>query len=173
MTLVLSARRSVADESSRNAILTRLLADAVEALECDTRRARASLFRAVALVGEASTSASNGHRGGLTRWQAERTIAFIDEDLGGRARLTQLASNVSLSQAHFSRSFREFFGCSPKKFILERRIERALGLMLATDKRLCDIAQACGFSDQAHFSRMFRKIVGLTPNAWRRAEASV
>jgi AraC family transcriptional regulator len=173
MSLVLPSPRSIRREPGRNAILARLLSDAVEALECDTERARASLFRAVALVGETPTSATSTRRGGLASWRAERTMALIDEHLEGGTRITELAANVRLSQSHFYRAFKEFFGCSPKRFILERRIERALELMLATDSSLCDIAQACGFADQAHFSRMFRRFVGITPNAWRRARVSV
>jgi transcriptional regulator GlxA family with amidase domain len=45
-------------------------------------------------------------------------------------------------------------------------------LMLTTDSRLCNTAQACGFADQAHFSRIFHRLVGLSPNAWRRAAMS-
>ena len=173
MSLDLPSPRSIPGEPGRNAILAHLLCDAVEALECDTERARASLFRAVALVRQTPTSAPDTRRGGLAPWQAQRTIALIDEHLAGRTEITQLAANVRLGQSHFYRAFKEFFGRSPTQFVLQRRIERALELMLATDSRLCDIALACGFADQAHFSRMFRKLIGLTPNAWRRARASL
>jgi AraC family transcriptional regulator len=173
MSLVYASPGSNLSEPGRNAILARLLSDAVEALECDTARARASLFRAVALIGETPTSAPNTRRAGLAPWQARKTIALIDERLGGRAWVTELAANVNLSQSHFSRCFKTFFGRAPKQFIVERRIERALDLMLSSDSRLCDIALACGFNDQAHFSRSFHKLMGLTPNAWRRATASV
>jgi AraC family transcriptional regulator len=171
MSLILPSPGSIRSEPGRNAILARLLSDAVEALECDAERARAALFRAVALVGETHTAATSTCRGGLASWQAQRTMAFIDEHLEGGTRIIELAGNVRLSPSHFCRAFKEFFGCSPKQFILERRIQRALELMLATDSSLCDIAQVCGFADQAHFSRMFRKFVGITPNAWRRARA--
>jgi AraC family transcriptional regulator len=171
MSLVLPAPRSIPVEPGRNAILARLLCDAVEALESDTERARASLFRAVALVRQTPTSAPDTRRGSLAPWQAQRTMALIDEHLAGRTGITQLAANVSLSQSHFHRAFKEFFGRSPKQFILQRRIERALELMLVTDSRLCEIALACGFADQAHFSRRFRQHVGLTPNAWRQARS--
>lgn len=46
-------------------ILARLLCDAVEALECDIERARASLVRATALVGQTLVSAPD------SRWQRE------------------------------------------------------------------------------------------------------
>jgi AraC family transcriptional regulator len=172
MSLVLSPPGLIAGEPGRNAILVRLLSDAVEALERDTERARASLIRAVALVGETPASTPGVRRGGLASWQAKRTVVLIDEQLESATRITGLAAHLRLSQSHFSRAFKQFFGCAPQRFILERRIERAQGLMLTTDSRLCDIAQACGFADQAHFSRTFSKLVGASPNAWRRARVS-
>ena len=130
MNLVLSSPRTIPWEPGRNGILARLLCDAVESLECDTERARVSLFRAVALVQQTPTSAPDAR--GLAPWQAQKTIDLIDEHLAGRTGITELAANVRLSHSHFHRAFKEFFGRSPKQFILQRRIERALGLMLAT-----------------------------------------
>ena len=150
----------------RDAILMRLLCEAIEALDSDSVRARASLFRAVALVQPPPESASRPR--GLAPWQARSTIAFIDKDLAEGADITRLAANVRLSQSHFHRAFKRFFGRPPRQFIIQRRIQRALELMLSTDLRLSDIAQACGFSDQAHFSRAFRKLMGYTPGMWRR-----
>jgi AraC family transcriptional regulator len=169
MQLVYAPPGSSLTEPGRNAMLARLLTDAVEALECDTERARASLSRAAALIRETIPSVTTSRKAVLAPWQVKKTIALIDERLCGRTWVTELAANVNLSQSHFSRCFRTFFGRPPKRFILERRIEHSLDLMLSSDGRLCDIALACGFNDQAHFSRSFRKLMGLTPNAWRRA----
>jgi AraC family transcriptional regulator len=172
MSLVPPSPHSIPSEHGRNAILARLLSDAVAALERDTERVRTSLSRAVALVEEAPASASCNRRGSLTSWQAQKTISLIDEQLEEGTRNTELAANVRLSQSHFSRAFKSSFGCSPQQFVLKRRVERAQELMLTTDSRLSDIAQACGFADQAHFSRMFNRLVGRPPNAWRRARGS-
>ena len=150
----------------RDAILSRLLCEAIEALDSDNIRARASLFCAVALVQPPPASASRPR--GLAPWQARSTIAFIDKDLAERTDNTRLAANVRLSQSRFHHAFKQFFGRPPRQFIIQRRIQRALELMRSTDLKLSDIAQACGFSDQAHFSRAFRKLMGCTPGIWRR-----
>ena len=152
----------------RDAILSRLLCEVVEALDSDTIRARASLFRAVALVQQVPASTSD--RRGLAPWQARSTIALIDKDLAGWVDISRLAANVRLSHSRFHRAFKQFFGRPPRQFIIQRRIQRALELMRSTDLKLCDIAQACGFSDQPHFSRAFRKLMGYTPGMWRRCQ---
>jgi len=74
-----------------------------------------------------------------------------------------------LSPCHFSRVFRDSFGCSPLEYVTRRRMEHAQGLMLSTDAPLSQIALDCGLADQAHFSRLFRRFVGETPRSWRRA----
>jgi AraC family transcriptional regulator len=56
--------------------------------------------------------------------------------------------------------------------VIRRRVERAQGLMLATDASLSDIALDCGLADQSHLTRLFRRIVGESPRAWRRARIS-
>jgi AraC family transcriptional regulator len=173
MSLALPSPRLIASEPSQNTTLARLLFDAVAALDCDTERARASLFRAVAIVEETPASALGPRQGALAAWQAKKTLALIDEHLAeGGTRIGDLAAHVSLSQSHFSRAFKKFFGRSPQQFILERRIERAKERLLTTDDKICDVALGCGFADQSHLCRTFHKLVGLPPTAWRRGRAS-
>jgi transcriptional regulator GlxA family with amidase domain len=156
-------------EPVSSAALARLLADAVEGLDCDLDRVRASLSRAVALVDGASILVGAMRRGGLAAWQARKISDLVEANLECGVRISELAASTRLSKSHFSRAFRAHFGRSPQQYILERRVARAQQLMLASECRLCDVAQACGFADQAHLSRMFRRLVGAAPSAWRRA----
>jgi AraC-like DNA-binding protein len=55
------------------------------------------------------------------------------------------------------------------RYVLEKRIARAQRLMLESNDRLSEVAQACGFTDQAHLCRVFRRLVGASPRTWRRA----
>jgi AraC family transcriptional regulator len=109
---------------------------------------------------------------GLTGWQRRRICAHIDANLGARIRVKDLATHLSLSDSHFSRSFRVSFGIPPHLYITRRRIELAQSLMLTTAANLSEIALTCGMSDQSHLTRLFRRIVGDTPRAWRRRRLS-
>jgi AraC-like DNA-binding protein len=57
---------------------------------------------------------------------------------------------------------------APHRYIVQLRLELAQSLMRSTNEPLCDIALACGLTDQAHLTKLFRRHVGQTPNAWRR-----
>jgi AraC family transcriptional regulator len=166
MTAILPMSSAPVDPGS-SAILARLLTDAFEALNDDIDLVRVSLSRAVALLNDSPVCAGTGG-GGLAPWQGRRISDLIEDNLKGGVRISELAASARLSKSHFSRAFKTHFGRSPQQYILERRVARAQRLMLVSDSRLCEIAIACGFSDQAHLSRMFRRTVGDSPNAWRR-----
>jgi len=106
--------------------------------------------------------------GGLARWQARRTLAYIEDNLGAKLNVGQLAALVALSKSHFSRSFSRAIGFPPMVYVAARRIEQAKRLMLSTREPLSHIALACGFSDQPHFNKLFRRRMGMSPGIWRR-----
>lgn len=150
--------------------LSRLLTEAVSALDRDHQRVRRNLFQAVALLEGRHDPVEVLREGaGLAPWQAKRVADHIARQLDGVIRIGELADIAKLSTSYFSRAFKVTFGLSPQAYILTRRIAQVQQAMLATRDPLCAIANACGFSDQAHMSRVFRRITGATPNGWRRA----
>jgi AraC-like DNA-binding protein len=86
----------------------------------------------------------------------------------------RLASVRGVSQAHFARSFKQAFGVPPHRYLLTRRIERALALLRNTELPITEIAFETGWESLGTFGRTFRDITGDSPSAVRsrtRAEA--
>ncbi|SFI53930.1 AraC family transcriptional regulator [Caulobacter sp. UNC279MFTsu5.1] len=108
---------------------------------------------------------------GLLPWQARRVRDYIDGDLAGRLSIRGAAAHAKLSPGYFSRRFRQSFGLTFSRFVARRRIEHAQAMMTKTSSSLCQIALACGFTDQAHFTRTFGDVTGSTPSKWRRMAA--
>jgi AraC family transcriptional regulator len=145
------------------------------ALNDERDSAEDSLNRAAAMlqtVDVQRTPEAQELKGGLAPWQIRKITAHIESNLGRSLRSGDLATLLRLSPAHFSRTFRNSFGCSPLEYVMRRRIEHAQGLMLSTGVPLAQIALDCGLADQAHFSRLFRRVVGESPRAWRRARVA-
>jgi AraC family transcriptional regulator len=117
------------------------------------------------------TSKHNSPRG-LAPWQVRRVMMHIEANLGESIRNRDLAALARVSTFHFNVAFRNSVGHPPHEYVIQRRIERAQGLMLSTDTPLSEIAIECGFADQAHFTRQFRAVCGETPAAWRRVRAN-
>lgn len=147
-----------------------------ETLRDERTSAAARLQRAQAMLhsvdGTSSQHAKNPTRRGLAPWQVRKVLAHIEANLGTTLRNKDLAAVARLSEYHFNVAFRNSVGEAPHGYIIRRRVERAQGLMLSTEKTLSEIALECGLADQAHFTRLFRSIVGDSPAAWRRARAN-
>ncbi len=81
--------------------------------------------------------------------------------------LSQLAHEAGVHPVYFARGFRKAFGCSVSEYLHERRLERAVELLEATDTAIGRIGVALGYNDHAHFNRAFRGRMGVSPSAYR------
>jgi AraC-like DNA-binding protein len=78
-----------------------------------------------------------------------------------------VAAVAHISEAHFSRCFRDVFGETPHRYLQRRRVERAMFLLRESDRSVTDICLDVGFSSLGTFSRTFREIVGESPSDYR------
>lgn len=81
--------------------------------------------------------------------------------------VAELASAAGLSQAHFSRLFKQAYGESPHGYLLTRRLERAAALLRNTDHAVADICMEVGLSSVGSFTTSFKRMFGATPTAYR------
>lgn len=85
----------------------------------------------------------------------------------------RLARVSGVSEAHFARSFKEAFGVPPHRYLLTRRIERAMALLRDTDLSITEVAYEAGWRSLGTFGRTFRDVTGTSPSALRaRARAT-
>lgn len=84
--------------------------------------------------------------------------------------VTRLAQVSGVSEAHFSRSFKDAFGVPPHRYLLTRRIERAKALLRDTDLPITDIAFQTGWNSLGTFGRVFRDVTGGSPSKLRERE---
>lgn len=87
--------------------------------------------------------------------------------------IKRLAEVSHVSEAHFARSFKEAFGVPPHRYLLTRRIERAMTLLRDSNLSITDIAFQTGWKSLGTFGRIFRDITGEKPSTIRvRARAA-
>jgi AraC-like DNA-binding protein len=82
----------------------------------------------------------------------------------------KLARVSGVSEAHFSRSFKQAFGLPPHRYLLTRRVERAKALLRETDLPVTDIAFQAGWRSLGTFGRTFRDVTGESPGEIRDRE---
>jgi len=105
--------------------------------------------------------------GGLAPVALRNVLEYIEAHLGEPLLLCDLAVQVSLSEYHFARMFRQSMGVAPHQFVMQRRMARAKALLLSSNRSLTDIALACGFNSASHFSNRFKAAKGITPSQLR------
>jgi len=76
-----------------------------------------------------------------------RIAALMEERLAEDLSLAELAAAVNLSPSHFSSLFRNTAGLSPRRYLVQRRLERAQHLLRSTSLSIGEIATMAGFYD--------------------------
>ena len=116
----------------------------------------------------------------LQRWRErdgsqafDELIDYIRANLDQPLRLSELEARSHYSSRALQYAFRQRLGCTPRQWIREQRLERAMA-QLEQGGRGCSIrmiALACGYRHMGLFSSDFKKRFGLTPSAarWRTA----
>ena len=79
----------------------------------------------------------------------ERTVAQVGVELG-----------MSVRYIH---NLFTIVGTTPRKWLYDRRIDRACVLLRTTEYSCAEVCDELGFSDVSHFSRVFRRVTGTSP----------
>ena len=93
---------------------------------------------------------------------AEYIVAHCEEPIT----VEWLAEYTCVSHSSLYRRFVETFGVSPKRFLLEYRVERACQMLVSTDLSVQEVSSSVGFEDPFYFSRAFKEIKGVSPRQY-------
>jgi AraC-like DNA-binding protein len=94
-------------------------------------------------------------------------LLHIERHLHEALPVQRLANHVRMSEGAFARLFSSSIGTSPHRYILRRRVERAMLRLGASMTSIDDIARECGFCDRYHLGRVFKDTTGTSPAAFR------
>ena len=70
-------------------------------------------------------------------------------------------------EAEFNLTLRKLTGQSPKEYVHEFRLKKAVEMIETTDMSIAEVAFNCGFVDPATFNRQFSQKTGFTPSKYR------
>lgn len=109
------------------------------------------------------------NKGCLAPWQERRAAEFLVAHLDEPFSLVELANVCELSRSYFIKAFKESFGKTPHRWLMDYRVGRSRQ-MLRDGASLAEIALACGFSDQSHMTRVFVDYTGVSPGRYRKLQ---
>lgn len=92
---------------------------------------------------------------------------YIQHNLSRDIKLKELADMAYVTPPHLTRLFKTAFGMPPLRYIIQKKVQYAQGLLLTTDMTVRDIAREIGIDDVSYFIRIFKKTIGFTPQDYR------
>ena len=99
--------------------------------------------------------------------------SIIDEEFNNaELTLTFVADSIGLSTGYLSVLFKRLFGLSFQDYVMKYRFDKAKLLLLTTDLKNYEIAEAIGFDDPNYFSTRFKKLVGCSPKQYKQISQS-
>ena len=140
---------------------------AVGYLPTQPRRAEARLWDLLWRL----TDYGKPEKGHLTT-PVEHARRSIEENLGKRISVENLAEEAGISHNHLTRIFRESLGNTVVGYIRDRRVQRAQHLLLHSTLPIKAIATEVGLSDLHLFNKTIRRMLGNSPRAIRAGAAS-
>jgi len=92
---------------------------------------------------------------------------YVMAHLGETIRVADLAALANLSVARFALYFQASTGVSPHQFVLNQRVQAAMGLLRDSPLPMAEVAVVCGFSSQQHMATVMRRLAGVAPSSVR------
>ena len=95
------------------------------------------------------------------------TRKYIDNNLDKELNLILLANIGFASKFHLLRLFKKYYGLTPKQYLTDKRIEKAI-LNLKNGMTVTETCFSVGFECPSSFSTLFKSKVGLKPTEFQK-----
>ena len=112
-------------------------------------------------------------KSGLPRCRLKRVLDYIGDNLAEDVSLSDLAELAGMSAHHFAELFKRSMRCTPHRYVLQERIERAKTALRDPRCNVLDAAAISGFPNPSHFARVFRRFVGVSPSQFQSDQTSL
>lgn len=86
--------------------------------------------------------------------------------------LENLSKQFFISTYYLSHQFKQITGFTITAYVQMTRIRNAQQMLLSGDKKITEIAAACGFNSFSQFNRVFNKFCGVSPSKMKTAAAN-
>jgi len=83
--------------------------------------------------------------------------------------LDQVCEMIGVSPSYFSSTFKREMGISFVQYLTTMRMDRAKELLVKSEGKTYEIAQAIGFTEPNYFSFCFKRHEGISPSQYRQA----
>ena len=96
-----------------------------------------------------------------------KIITYIDKTYAQDLTIEEIAKNLHVSYYYMCHLFKEKCGISITTFRNQKKLEKSMKMLLQTNKKVSDIATACGFNTTSYYTEVFTRNVGVSPTKFR------
>ncbi len=98
----------------------------------------------------------------------QKAVELMSENLEDPLSALQVAQQVGLSLRQVERLFLRHLSCTPGRYYMSVRLERARELLRHTNAPILDVALSTGFTSHSYFAQSYRNHFGCSPSQERR-----
>lgn len=95
--------------------------------------------------------------------EADDLYKYMEQNYEVCQDISSIANALNMSISTFKRKFASMYGETPGKWIVRKRLEKAMKLLNTTDYLITDICFLCGFESVSTFNVQFKKKFGVAP----------
>lgn len=92
---------------------------------------------------------------------------YIQDNIGQDLTLEHISTKYQLSPYQLRKLFRDEKGVSPKNYIDNIKMNKAIELLVKTDLKIGEVAQCVGYFSVPSFIHTFKAVTGMTPGEYR------
>jgi AraC family transcriptional regulator len=97
-----------------------------------------------------------------------RALDFVEDNLKRDITVADMAGAASYSLYHFCRIFNRVVHHTPYDYLMRRRLSESARDLLASDKKIIEIALDYCFNSPETYSRAFKRMFGIQPYRWKK-----
>lgn len=101
------------------------------------------------------------------RAKLESLIETIHDQPGKWWTVSEMAEFCNVSAPQLRREFRGHTGMSPKTYLDQFKMRKAIELLSDERSSVTEVAEKLGYLDPFHFSRRFKRVTGFSPTNYR------
>ncbi len=90
-------------------------------------------------------------------------LEFLEQNYKNDLSMEEIANYTGRSLSSFKRDFKQYSELSPRKWLIQRRLEAAHELIWTGGRKVSEICFEVGFKNLSHFSKIYKEAYGVTP----------
>lgn len=98
----------------------------------------------------------------------QNIINYLDNTYTLDMSIEQIANDLHISYFYMCHLFKEQFNISIGTYRTQKRLEKAMKLLVSGNDKISDIATMCGYDNVSYFTELFSNNTGMSPTVFRK-----